>query len=95
MKNIEMYTIPNCRYCTLAKNLLASIYKEFGIESLTVHTLGVNDITIETLQEHVNNVVPNYGKVKTVPQIFVDGKLIGGYTELSAYVESKRSESEK
>ena len=68
-----MYTIyskPNCSYCAWAKDLLTSQgeqYTEF-------------DITIE---ENYNVLVERLGfQPKTVPQIWVDDRFIGGYDQL-------------
>lgn len=83
IERVEMYTIPNCRYCIKAKELLETL----GIENVTIHTLGQNDVTKQTLQEHLDREVPDYGTVKTVPQIFVNGEHVGGYTELAAMVQ--------
>lgn len=62
-----------CPYCDMAKNLL----KSKGIEFET-KTVGV-DCTREELLEAVPN-------AKTVPQIFLDGKLIGTYEHLKKHL---------
>jgi len=65
-----IYTKTNCSYCTAAKNLLTSKnipYVEFNIEK------------VEYFKEMLLTEVPH---AKTVPQIFEDGKYIGGYNEL-------------
>lgn len=81
--SVEMYTIPNCRYCIKAKELL----ERLEVENVTIHTLGQNDVTRDTLQEHIDREVPEHGKVRTVPQIFVNNNYVGGYTELAALVQ--------
>ena len=59
----------NCPYCEKAKSLLESKGIEFE-----VRTIGV-----EYTKEQLLEAVPT---ARTVPQIFLDGELVGGYTEL-------------
>ena len=66
----EIYTGENCRYCTMAKELL----QEKGIEYTEKDFL---DDSIEVAQRIGR--IPN-----TVPQIFLDGEYVGGYTDLAA-----------
>jgi glutaredoxin len=58
-----------CPYCDQAKALLKSRNIEFEERNVS------QDWTREQLLEAVPN-------ARTVPQIFLDGKLVGGYTEL-------------
>ena len=58
-----------CPYCEQAKSLLESKGIEFE-----VRTIGV-----EYTKEQLLEAVPT---ARTVPQIFLDGELVGGYTEL-------------
>lgn len=61
----------NCPYCVSAKTLL----KQKGIE-FEERKIG-DGYTKEDLLEAVPNAM-------TVPQIFLDGELVGGFTELRA-----------
>ena len=62
--------VPNCSHCKKAKELLS----EFGIPYTEI-SIG-KDISKEDFQK-------KYGPdVKTVPQITIDGKRIGGYDGL-------------
>jgi len=63
-----------CGYCESAKKLL----KQKGVE-FEERKLG-NGWTKEQLLESVPT-------AKTVPQIYLDGKYIGGYTDLKKYFE--------
>jgi len=65
-----------CPYCEQAKALL----KQKGVE-FEERRIG-GGYTKEQLLEAVPN-------ARTVPQIFLDGKLIGGYTELKAYYDKQ------
>ena len=69
---IEIYTGPVCSYCDLAKELLNS--------------MGANFIEIK-LSEYPNKkkeMLNRTGGKKTVPQIFINNKLIGGFNELKS-----------
>lgn len=59
----------NCHYCDSAKKFLDSrgiVYEE-------------KRVGIDYTKEQLLEAVPN---AKTVPQIFIDGEYVGGYTEL-------------
>lgn len=71
MKNIEVYTINNCSYCQAAKNLL----RERG--------LSFKEININGDQAKIKELIDKTGH-RTMPQIFIDGSFIGGFTELKA-----------
>jgi len=72
-KTAEIYTKPACPWCVKAKQALS----RHGI-SYTEFTIGTNGITKETVEQKIGA----GAVVKTVPQIFIDGKYIGGCTEL-------------
>jgi glutaredoxin 3 len=63
----------HCPYCDQAKNLLQSKGIEFEEKKIG------DGYTKEELLEAVPN-------ARTVPQIFIDGQLIGGFTELKAHL---------
>lgn len=70
--NIIIYTKNGCGYCDLAKKWL----KENGF---TYKEKRIND------DEERQALYESWGKnVQTVPQIFINGKRIGGYTDLIA-----------
>ena len=72
-KNVEIYSKSNCSFCDKAK-----------------YYFDQNDITY---QEH-NVEIPETFKIlmernpnaRTMPQIFIDDRLIGGYTDLMDFV---------
>jgi glutaredoxin len=79
MKNIEVYTIDNCSYCSAAKSLLAKknlSFKEINITG--------DDAQREQLIKKTAH--------RTMPQIFIDGQFVGGYTELKEYLEHPESQ---
>lgn len=69
---------PNCSYCDLAKKLCAS--EGIDVQYMELHT----DISPERLNLWVGSTV------RTVPQVFVDGIHIGGYTDLDKFIKDKQ-----
>ncbi len=72
MKPVEIYTGNFCGYCTAAKRLLA----QKGV-SFVEHKVGMN-------QKKRAEMMQRSSGRRTVPQIFVDGKHVGGCDELYA-----------
>lgn len=68
--NIEVWSKDNCPYCDMAKRWFASQGLEF-----TEHKIGHNGVTREMLLEQIPT-------ARTVPQIIIDGRLIGGWDDL-------------
>lgn len=68
---VQVYTWTVCPYCVRAKNLLKS--KGVAFEEIN---LDGNDAEFEALKKKTG--------LKTVPQIFINDKLVGGYTDLAA-----------
>lgn len=75
---IEVYTKDNCTYCNQAKQLLKSKNLEY-----TEHYIAPSNraVLLEELTTRLG-VAP-----RTVPQIFIDDKSIGGYTELAQWLK--------
>lgn len=74
MKETIVWSKDACPYCDMAKELLVGAGIPFEERNLS------KDWSKEQLLE----VVPD---AKTVPQIFLYGEYIGGYTELQKYYE--------
>lgn len=72
MKNVEIYTIDNCGFCERAKMLMKSRGVAFE-EKLVDRS---DDATVQVLFQR--------SRMRTFPQIFVGGKLVGGFTQLEA-----------
>ena len=73
--SVIVYTRDLCGYCDAAKDLLRTMNVRFDEAKIGT------DVTREELLE----VAP---KAKTVPQIVINQKLIGGYDDLCAYIEN-------
>ena len=71
-----MYTRPTCIWCVRAKHLLES--KGISYKDL--------DINNDDLRKELKIKAPG---IKTIPQIFKDGKRIGGYEDLVEYFKDK------
>ena len=78
MKNITIYTIDNCGYCEAAKALAKR------------HNLNVHEVNITKDNEARHELLKRTNH-RTMPQIFIEDKFIGGYTELKAHLEKGRS----
>ena len=76
MKKVVIYTGPMCNFCSAAKHLLNK--KKINYEEIDI---GYDDKKREEMLKKSNG-------AKTIPQIFIDEKHIGGYVELKA-LESK------
>ncbi len=71
---IVMYTTPFCGYCGAAKRLLAAKGTEF------------TEIDVMFDAERKREMIERSGR-RTVPQIFIGDRHIGGYDDLSALDE--------
>ena len=75
---IEIYSKPNCTYCVKAKNLVKTLGFEYKEKMF-----GKDFKTPDELFEAVGK------QVRTMPQIMIDDKHIGGYNELVEYYADK------
>ena len=71
---LDVYTRPTCIWCIRAKELLNS-------KGITFKNLDIND---DELRKELKVKAPG---IKTIPQIFKDGKRIGGYEDLVEYLK--------
>ena len=70
----DMYTRPTCFWCVRAKHLLES-------KGISYRDLDINN---DDLRNELKIKAPG---IKTIPQIFKDGKRIGGYEDLVEYLK--------
>ncbi len=75
---IQIYSKPNCVFCDKAKSLL----KNLGM-TYEEKMFGKDFNTPEELYEAVGK------QVRTMPQIVIEGELIGGYNQLVEYFNDK------
>jgi glutaredoxin 3 len=72
LAKVEIYTTEYCPYCIRAKALL----RDKGISFEEIDVGGDPDLRA--------TMVERAGGRRTVPEIFINGRIIGGYNELSA-----------
>ena len=70
MKNIIMYTGPMCNFCEAAKRLFSR------------NNIKFKEIDISTKDGLRDEMIKKSNGRRTVPQIFIDDRHIGGYQEL-------------
>lgn len=66
----EIFGTPTCTYCGMAKDLLTERAIPF-----TYHDIDSDGAAFDDLTRRI-------GRWRTVPQVFVDGKHVGGFNEL-------------
>lgn len=71
---IEIYSKENCKFCTMAKTLLASFNKDYT-EILLDRDIEGDDIRAK------------FPTARKFPVIVIDGKYIGGYDELKVKIQ--------
>ncbi len=72
MAKIEIYTSPYCGYCARAKRLLDSKKAAY------------TEVDVSSDNELRDKMILRAGGRRTVPQIFIDGKHVGGSDDLQA-----------
>ena len=73
MSNTVVWSKDHCPYCDMAKNLLKTRNIEFEDRNISRG---------EWTKEQLLEAVPG---ARTVPQIFIDGKLVGTYEHLKEH----------
>ena len=76
---IIVYSKNNCVFCSKAKSLLTNLGLEYQEKSLE-----------KDFGSDPSKLIEDIGKnVRTMPQIKIDGELIGGYNQLIEYFNNK------
>ena len=78
MSKITIYSKPNCVFCDKAKSMVKNLGFEYEEKMF-----GKDFSTPDELYEAVGK------QVRTMPQIIIDDKHIGGYNELVEYFADK------
>ncbi len=71
MAKIEIYSKNTCPYCVMAKRLLESKGQTW------------TEINLDQEPDRLDEMLERTGGRRTVPEIFIDGQLIGGYDDLA------------
>ena len=74
---VIVYSKPNCQFCDKAKALLERLGYEYTEKVVT------KDISLEEFFKELGKTV------RTIPQIVIDDKHIGGFNELTEYFADK------
>ena len=74
LKNVEIYSKSNCVFCDKAKH-----YFTQNNINYVEHKVEISEVFEALMSRNPN--------ARTMPQIFVDDELIGGYTDLMEWVE--------
>lgn len=75
-KKVIVYTTPYCSYCIAAKKLLK------------LKNVSFDEVDVSRDDAMRERLVEMSGGRETVPQIFVEGRSLGGYDELVAFYNS-------
>lgn len=78
----EIFSKPNCPYCVKAKHLL----EKRGIPYVEHDAVALREQLIERVTNETGQAP------RTVPQIWLDGKHIGGHDQLVAYFTQQDTE---
>ena len=77
--SIIVYSKNNCVFCNKAKHLLKTLGLEYEEKSLE-----------KDFDSDPSKLIEDIGKnVRTMPQIKIDGELVGGYNQLIEYYADK------
>ncbi|MFK5956562.1 MAG: glutaredoxin 3 [Planctomycetota bacterium] len=72
MAKIEIYTRTTCPYCTMAKRLLENKGQKW------------EEINLDTNPERTDEMLERTGGKRTVPEIFINDTMVGGFDDLAA-----------
>lgn len=81
MATVEIYTKPTCGFCHMAKRLLNS------------KNVGFAEVNVTAQPDKRAEMIQRANGGSTVPQIFIDGRHIGGCDDLFALERSGKLDS--
>lgn len=76
-KTIELFTAGNCRYC------------EKAIELLKSHGCRYTQLDVTENEKQYKELLQRLPGVRTLPQVFIDGRSIGSYEDLVALLRDE------
>jgi ribonucleoside-diphosphate reductase alpha subunit len=86
---VKVYSKSSCKYCVLAKKLLKGKgvqYEEVCLDDEAASKEYFDEVNKPVCEDGVCQ-MPSGSKIKTVPQIYIGDKRIGGYNELLDYLK--------
>ena len=81
-KDLEMYTMDNCIFCMKAKEVIRN-NPDMGFK--------VTEYNVDKTPAYKDTLKERFPEVRTVPQIWIAGKHIGGYEDLVDYIDETTS----
>ena len=81
MSKVEVYSKAGCSYCDRAKQLLRSKKKAFS------------EIRVDQDPQRLEEMLARSAGMKTVPQIYIDNRLVGGFDDLVALDKAGKLDS--
>jgi len=89
---VKIYTKTDCPYCEMACELLGD-YEKIVLDDDEERKVFYNDLSGVKCEDGVCKMekpkTVNGKRINTVPQIFINDKHVGGYTELKTYLKPK------
>lgn len=86
--DIVIFSKTNCSYCKQAKSVLDSMRHAYRVIELDVN----GQCPLEDCKTLTRYLIL-FTHMRTVPQIFVKGKLIGGFSEMDNLIKTKQFET--
>lgn len=84
--NAEIYTKSNCGYCVKAKQLLTTKNIAY-VENIISPGFGETELLEHQRYVSKEQLLDKAPQARTVPQIWLNGHYIGGYTELKEFFD--------
>ena len=81
IKDVKVYSKSDCKFCRYSKKLLESY--DISFEEINLDDDGVRKTFFDKLNKDRDD------KLNTVPQIFINSKHVGGFTELYKYFKPR------
>jgi glutaredoxin 3 len=81
-KDLEMYTMNDCIFCMKAKEVIRN-NPDMGFK--------VTEYNVDKTPAYKDTLKERFPEVRTVPQIWIAGKHIGGYEDLVDYIDETTS----
>lgn len=80
MADVKIYRTTYCPYCDMAKRLFSNL----GVEFEEIDVTNDHDLRLKLVEMS--------GGRRTVPQIFINGESVGGFTDVDALRKSGKLE---
>lgn len=90
-----IYTKDHCPYCTRAKTLLFRSGIQYDEKILAINGRDDRQLDVNQAWSTRDELLEAYPDAKTVPQIWVDGEHVGGYTDLETWVKERQITANK